>query len=121
MMIHRRRFPRCVRVDDGQALCRLEEVERLLLQCGLVVLPYPDPRVPLSGEATQGRETLIDADTAAADARGDHRPRRILTIVQARPRRRRAVPMIPISTNPAQAADGTGVPGAPCGTGSSKI
>jgi hypothetical protein len=61
-------LPQCVRVDDGQAMCRLEEVERLLLRCGLVVLPYPDPqrpgvyRVPLSGETAQGREALIDAD-----------------------------------------------------------
>jgi hypothetical protein len=57
-----------VTADDGQAMCRLEEVERLLLRCGLVVLPYPDPRrpgvyrVPLSGETAQGREALIDAD-----------------------------------------------------------
>ena len=47
---------------------RLIEVERLLLQCGIVALPYPDPqqpgvyRVPLSGETAEGREALIDAD-----------------------------------------------------------
>jgi hypothetical protein len=44
------------------------EIERLLLRCGIVALPYPDPerpgvfRVPLSGETSQAREALIDAD-----------------------------------------------------------
>jgi hypothetical protein len=61
--------PDCAAVDDdGQPMYRLAEVERLLLRCGLVVLPYPDPqrdgvyRVPLSGETARGREALVDAD-----------------------------------------------------------
>lgn len=61
-------LPPCVTAEDGQAMYRPAEIERLLLDCGLVVLPYPDPqrvgvyRVPLSGETAQGREALIDAD-----------------------------------------------------------
>lgn len=66
-----RRFgwtPHYAAVGGGQAMYRLDEIERLLLRCGLVVLPYPDPhragvyRVPLSGETARGREALIDAD-----------------------------------------------------------
>lgn len=61
-------LPACVKAGDGEAMCRLAEIERLLLRCGIVALPYPDPqlagvyRVPLSGETAQGREALIDAD-----------------------------------------------------------
>jgi hypothetical protein len=53
---------------DGRRVYPLAEIERLLLRCGLVVLPYADPqrpgvyRVPLAGEAAQGREALVDAD-----------------------------------------------------------
>jgi hypothetical protein len=63
-------LPSCTTAEDGQAMYRLAEIERLVLHCGLVVLPYPDPqrvgvyRVPLSGETAQGREALIDADAA---------------------------------------------------------
>ena len=55
-------------VVDGRRMYPVAAIERLLLRCGLAVLPYPDPqrlevfRVPLAGEAGQGREALIDAD-----------------------------------------------------------
>ncbi|HEV2294949.1 MAG TPA: HNH endonuclease [Tepidisphaeraceae bacterium] len=57
--------------DDGGAMIPLADVARLLRRCGIVALPYPDPRragvyrVPLSGETAEGREALIDADAAA--------------------------------------------------------
>lgn len=53
---------------DKHAAYALIDLERLLQRCGIVALPYPDPqragvyRVPLHGEAAQGREALIDAD-----------------------------------------------------------
>ncbi len=55
-------------IIDGMPMHPLVEIERLLLRCGIVALPYPDPlrpnvyRVPLSGATAQGREALIDAD-----------------------------------------------------------
>ncbi|HSI34284.1 MAG: AP2 domain-containing protein [Phycisphaerae bacterium] len=60
-------LPVATRGDDGDTYS-LADVERRLLKCGLVVLPYPDParpgvyRIPLAGETAQGREALIDAD-----------------------------------------------------------
>jgi hypothetical protein len=57
--------------DDGGAAYPVAEVERLLRRCGIVALPYPDPRrpgcyrVPLVGETSRGMEALIDADAVA--------------------------------------------------------
>jgi hypothetical protein len=53
---------------NGWTIYPLAQIERLLLRCGKIALPYPDPlrpgcyRVPLCGETAQGREALIDAD-----------------------------------------------------------
>jgi hypothetical protein len=60
--------PPPVTSDDGQTTYPLASIERLLRQCGVKALPYPDRqgpgvyRVPLSGETAHGREALIDAD-----------------------------------------------------------
>ena len=46
----------------------LEEIKRLLMECGRLTPPYPDPqypdcyRVPLAGRNIRRREALIDAD-----------------------------------------------------------
>jgi hypothetical protein len=46
----------------------VEEIKRLLLECGRLTEPYPDPqhpgcyRVPLSGESIHRREAIVDAD-----------------------------------------------------------
>lgn len=46
----------------------VEEIKRLLLECGRLTSPYPDPqhpgcyRVPLSGENIRRREAIVDAD-----------------------------------------------------------
>ncbi len=56
--------------QDGSTMYHIDDIERLLLRCGIVALPYPDPqrpgvyRVPLSGETAKRREALIDADVA---------------------------------------------------------
>lgn len=56
---------------DGQPAYPLKDIKRLLLRCGIVALPYPDPqrpgcyRIPLCGQTAQGREALIDADAVS--------------------------------------------------------
>ena len=46
----------------------LEEIKRLLLECGRLTPPYPDPqhpgcyRVPLAGQNIRRREAIVDAD-----------------------------------------------------------
>jgi hypothetical protein len=61
-------LPEPVTVGDAGPCYPIAEVEPLLLRCGIVALPYPDParagcyRVPLSGEVGGAREALIDAD-----------------------------------------------------------
>src|SRR5688572_8576908 len=58
-----------VYVRPWPKLYPLEEIKRLLLECGRLAPPYPDPlhpgcyRVPLSGENILRREAIIDADT----------------------------------------------------------
>jgi hypothetical protein len=61
-------LPSSLVAEDGSAKYPIAGIRRLLLRCGIVALPYPDPqragvyRVPLSGEVANGREALIDAD-----------------------------------------------------------
>jgi hypothetical protein len=56
------------RVPGGPKLYKVEDIERLVRECGRFSPPYPDPdrpgvyRVPLSGRDIKRREALIDAD-----------------------------------------------------------
>jgi hypothetical protein len=54
----------------------VEEIKRLLRECGALTPPYPDPRhpgcyrVPLSGESIRRREAVVDADVVPLIAAG---------------------------------------------------
>jgi hypothetical protein len=64
------------RFGGGPKWYPIEEIKRMLLECGRLMPPYPDPlregvfRVPLGGRDIHRKEALIDADALPLIANG---------------------------------------------------